>query len=69
LPEGTWYVFENKTRIESGGEFFELDAPLEKIPILVRGGKIVPKQQSASTTTKRFKKAFNNWASFGLCLG
>ena len=53
LPAGVWYLFDNKTRIESSGNFFGLDAPPEKIPILVRGGKIVPTQLSLETTTKR----------------
>ena len=53
LPAGVWYLFENKSRIESPGNFFGLDAPAEKIPVLVRGGKIVPMQQSLDTTTKR----------------
>ena len=51
LPKGVWYMLENQTKIESSGDFFDLDAPLDKIPLLARGGSIIPKQQGPTTTT------------------
>jgi len=41
LPRGGWYNLEND-HFYPGGETIELDAPLERLPILVRAGTILP---------------------------
>lgn len=42
LPEGSlWYDFWND-RVHEGGRLIEADAPLERIPLYVRSGSIVP---------------------------
>jgi alpha-D-xyloside xylohydrolase len=41
LPEGQWYDFWSSTCYEGGGEI-EVAAPLDRLPILVRGGTILP---------------------------
>jgi alpha-D-xyloside xylohydrolase len=41
LPKGTWYNFWNGKRLQ-GGEAVDVAAPLDKIPLLVRAGSIVP---------------------------
>jgi hypothetical protein len=41
LPNGTWFDFWTHDRYAGGG-WVELDAPLERMPLLVRGGAIVP---------------------------
>jgi alpha-glucosidase (family GH31 glycosyl hydrolase) len=41
LPAGVWYDFWTQQRYEGGG-WIEVDTPLERLPVLVRGGAIVP---------------------------
>lgn len=47
LPKGHWYNFWDETLLESG-QPVSLDAPLEKIPLLVRAGSILPMQSGQS---------------------
>lgn len=42
LPEGIWYDFFNEETTESRGEYFPVDTPIEKIPVFVRAGSIIP---------------------------
>jgi alpha-glucosidase len=42
LPYGTWYDFWTHTPY-AGEQWIEVDAPLERLPLLVRGGAIVPR--------------------------
>jgi alpha-glucosidase len=42
LPQGTWYDFWTSQQY-AGGQWVEVDAPLERLPLLVRGGAIVPR--------------------------
>jgi alpha-glucosidase len=44
LPEGIWYDFWTGTRLESAG-FRRFDAPLDHLPLFVRGGNIIPSTQ------------------------
>jgi alpha-glucosidase len=44
LPRGTWYDFSNG-RTYSGPTNISVDAPLDAIPMFVRGGAIIPTQQ------------------------
>jgi alpha-D-xyloside xylohydrolase len=41
LPHGNWVDFWTR-RIEQGGRWIEVDAPLEKIPLWVKAGEILP---------------------------
>jgi alpha-glucosidase len=41
LPAGVWYDFWTGSR-QAGGAMINVDAPLEKVPLFVRGGSIVP---------------------------
>jgi len=41
LPKGIWYDFWTNTKYE-GGTMVRVDAPLETVPMLVRGGAIIP---------------------------
>ncbi len=41
LPEGLWYDFWSAARFEGPGEI-ELPAPLDRLPLLVRGGALLP---------------------------
>jgi alpha-D-xyloside xylohydrolase len=42
LPPGTWYDYWTKERIESTGEWREEEVRLDRIPVLVRGGSVIP---------------------------
>ncbi len=43
LPRGMWYDFWTREKIE-GGTFVTVDAPLDRIPMFVRAGAIIPTQ-------------------------
>ena len=55
LPEGQWYDWDNGKPVQ-GGCSFVADAPIDKIPVYVRGGSIVvtgnPVQSSAEAQDK-----------------
>ncbi|XP_018325921.1 lysosomal alpha-glucosidase isoform X3 [Agrilus planipennis] len=51
LPAGVWYDFYTKKSLFSKGETVNLSAPLDTIPILIRGGYILPQQEPKNTTT------------------
>ncbi|KGE16161.1 glycoside hydrolase family 31 protein [Sphingobacterium deserti] len=41
LPEGDWYYYFDNT-IYAGGKEHQIDTPLEKMPIFVRAGSVIP---------------------------
>jgi len=41
LPKGTWYDYWTNKKF-TGGQMIEVDAPLEKVPMFVRAGAIIP---------------------------
>lgn len=49
LPAGGWYDFYTKARIE-GGRYIIADAPLDRIPLFVREGAIIPMAKCAHST-------------------
>ncbi|MCX6142157.1 MAG: DUF4968 domain-containing protein [Ignavibacteriales bacterium] len=44
LPQGQWYDYWSGKRLEGGSEV-TVDAPLDRIPIFVKAGSIIPTQQ------------------------
>ncbi|XP_015587531.1 lysosomal alpha-glucosidase [Cephus cinctus] len=58
LPRGLWYDLYSKLFVFSTGKYFMLDAPLDTIPLLIRGGYILPAQEPKSTTTESRKSDF-----------
>ncbi|GAV06167.1 hypothetical protein RvY_16194 [Ramazzottius varieornatus] len=53
LPEGRWFDFYSLKKIsDKGGEWIELDAPLDKVNVHLREGGIVPMQKPEVTTGK-----------------
>lgn len=53
LPEGTvWYDYWTRERYE-GGRWITVDAPLEKIPLFVRAGSILPVTRAALSTEEQ----------------
>jgi alpha-glucosidase len=49
LPRGDWYDFWTDRRY-TGPKYVTVDAPLDRVPIFVRGGAIVPMQQLVQYT-------------------
>ena len=50
IPSSHWYDYYTGALIQAKQQFITLSAPLETIPILLRGGIIVPTQGYASNT-------------------
>lgn len=50
VPIGVWYDYYTKDYFQSKGARFNLSAPLDTIPILIRGGIIIPQQGNNLTT-------------------
>ncbi len=61
FPADFWYSFYDGKREdvnENGGKWIELDAPIDFIPLHVRGGHILPTQEPGNTTEASRKKPF-----------
>lgn len=52
LPAGIWYDFWTNRRIE-GGQTIQVDAPLEMLPLFVRGGRVLPLGPEMNNTTEK----------------
>ncbi|CAF4949045.1 unnamed protein product, partial [Rotaria socialis] len=50
IPSSPWYNFYNGSMIPVQNQSISINAPLETIPILLRGGAIVPTQGFANNT-------------------
>ncbi|ELU15628.1 hypothetical protein CAPTEDRAFT_167453 [Capitella teleta] len=64
LPKGIWYDLYTSQMIGSTGKMIGLPAPLEKIPVHIRGGSILPLQAPAVTTTLSRKNPFGLIAAY-----
>ncbi|DBA02135.1 TPA: hypothetical protein N0F65_011202 [Lagenidium giganteum] len=51
LPAGTWYNMFDHSRLESAGQSITWNVKLDDMPVLVRGGSILPMHQPALTST------------------
>ncbi|XP_054285968.1 lysosomal alpha-glucosidase-like [Macrosteles quadrilineatus] len=51
LPAGRWYNFYSFKQIVSKGSTYLLDTPSDSLPLLLRGGRIIPGQKPNTTTT------------------
>jgi alpha-glucosidase len=49
LPEGDWYDY-NSRELYRGSRRMLYDAPLDRLPLFVRSGAIIPKQQAVQST-------------------
>lgn len=63
LPKGIWYDVYDKTKVVSEGTYFNFSAPEDTIPVLVRGGWILPQQGAEQTTTKARLNNIEIWAA------
>jgi alpha-glucosidase len=52
LPKGRWYDFWSDTAI-TGGDMIRVDAPLDRMPLYVRGGSIVPTTEPMNFTGEK----------------
>ncbi|XP_076305653.1 lysosomal alpha-glucosidase-like [Tachypleus tridentatus] len=59
FPADTWYDFYTGTSHKSTGQNFTLDAPMDKINLVVRSGVIIPSQEPNDTTTASRKNPFH----------
>ena len=54
LPRGTWFDFPT-SRVFSGGQAVEMEAPLAGIPLLVRAGSVLPDASAKDLTLHIYK--------------
>ncbi len=52
LPQGIWYDFVTGSRTPGGGSV-RVDAPIDRIPVFVRAGAIIPSQQVVQFTQQQ----------------
>jgi alpha-D-xyloside xylohydrolase len=52
LPKGTWYDFWTGAKAE-GGKYIDAEAPLEKLPLFVRAGSIIPMGPTMEWSTQK----------------
>ncbi|CAF5133633.1 unnamed protein product, partial [Rotaria sp. Silwood1] len=50
IPSSDWYDYYTGVRMSPEKQFITLDAPLNLIPIFLRGGAIIPTQEPANNT-------------------
>ncbi|CAF4164712.1 unnamed protein product, partial [Rotaria sordida] len=50
IPSSDWYDYYTGIRMSPKKQFITLDAPLNTIPIFLRGGAIIPTQEPANNT-------------------
>jgi alpha-glucosidase (family GH31 glycosyl hydrolase) len=50
IPSSYWYNYHTGARISDQRQFIRLSAPLDTIPVLLRGGAIIPTQEFANNT-------------------
>ncbi|CAF1475474.1 unnamed protein product [Rotaria sordida] len=50
IPSADWYDYYTGVRMLSEKQYITLDAPLNTIPIFLRGGAIIPTQEPANNT-------------------
>ncbi len=59
LPEGHWYDFWT-ARVYKGSEFISASAPLERIPLFVRAGSILPMTKPIQHTSEKVREVILN---------
>jgi maltase-glucoamylase len=50
IPSSYWYNYYSGGRISNDKQFITIPAPLDTIPIFLRGGSIIPTQEFANNT-------------------
>lgn len=55
FPADTWIDIDDGTVTKSAGESKSVKAPLDKIPVYIRAGAVLPMQMPDVTTTARYE--------------
>ncbi|XP_011052776.1 PREDICTED: lysosomal alpha-glucosidase-like isoform X2 [Acromyrmex echinatior] len=58
VPRGLWYDYYTFNSYFSIGKYYTFPAPIDKIPLLIRAGSILPAQEPGVTTTESRKNNF-----------
>ncbi|XP_026830586.1 lysosomal alpha-glucosidase-like [Ooceraea biroi] len=58
LPRGLWYDYYTQLSVFSIGKYYMLAAPIDRIPLMIRGGSILPAQRPGATTTESRENKF-----------
>ena len=54
LPAGEWFDFHTNEHYVSNGQYIVADAPIERIPVFVRAGAVIPMLEEAPLNTKDY---------------
>ena len=54
LPRGEWFDFYTNQHYVSEGQYIVADAPIDRIPVFVRAGAVIPMLEDAPLNTKDF---------------
>lgn len=68
LPPGAWYGLETGVRYE-GGRIVRVEAPLERIPLFVREGAVIPTMPARPHAPKAGERTPLEWLHFGQAPG
>lgn len=58
VPRGRWYDYYTHMSFFSIGKHYTLPAPIDKIPLLIRGGSVLAMQKPGVTTTESRRNDF-----------
>ena len=61
LPAGEWCSFENPAERFTGGRYYRVAAPLERVPLFVRCGATLPRYAAAPMHLKGELPPVINW--------
>lgn len=52
LPQGTWYDIYNDDK-KQGNSILTVESPLNRLPVFVKGGSIIPQQETVQNTSEK----------------
>lgn len=55
FPSGTWVDYNHPATVYSGENTFDVEAPLDRLPLFVRGGALIPKAKYPMENTGDFR--------------
>lgn len=55
FPSGTWVDYNHPATVYSGENTFDVEAPLDRLPLFVRGGALIPKAKYQMENTGGFR--------------
>lgn len=63
LPNDVWYDYYSKKLIPNIESIVTVEAPIDTIPLAIRGGYILPIQDPSTTTVSRYNFFFFKYAT------